>query len=47
MENSRYWGEDANLAPTVQNINNYRFVDPFVDPDQDANFVTTKEHDEP
>jgi hypothetical protein len=26
MESSRYWGKNANLAPTVQNINIYRSV---------------------
>ena len=43
MESSRYWGKNANLAPTVQNINIYRSVDQLLDAGQQgANLVTTK-----
>jgi hypothetical protein len=48
MESSRYLKKDANLAPTVQNINSYRFVDQLLDHGQQgANFVTAKGPDEP
>ena len=48
MESSRYLEKDANLAPTVQNINSYRFVDQLLDRGQQgANFVTAKGPDEP